>query len=35
LDSRAPFFGDRARIEYRKDSLERNAVTGISVLKKD
>ncbi len=33
LESRPPFFGDRVRIEYIKDSLQRNAVTRISVLK--
>jgi len=32
LDSRAPFFGDRVRIEYVKDALGRNAVTRIAVL---
>jgi hypothetical protein len=34
LDSRPPFFGDRLKIEYIKDSLRRNAVTRISVSKK-
>ncbi len=33
LQSRPPFFGDRVRIEFIKDSLSRNAVTRISVLK--
>jgi hypothetical protein len=33
LDSRPPFFGDRVKIEYIKDSLQRNAVTRIAVLK--
>ncbi len=33
LQSRPPFFGDRVRIEYIKDSLSRNAVTRITVLK--
>ena len=35
LDSRPPFFGDRVKIEYIKDLMRRNAVTRISVLKKD
>jgi hypothetical protein len=35
LDSRFPFFGDRVKIEYIKDSIRRNAVTRISVLKKN
>lgn len=35
LDSRPPFFGDRVKIEYIKDSIRRNAVTRISVLKKN
>ena len=34
LDSRAPFFGDRVRIEYIKDKIGRNAVTRIAVLRK-
>jgi hypothetical protein len=29
------FFGDRVKIEYIKDSIRRNAVTRISVLKKN
>ena len=33
LESRPPFFGDRVKIEYMKDSLRRNAVTRITVLK--
>ncbi len=33
LLSRPPFFGDRVKIEYIKDSLRRNAVTRITVLK--
>jgi len=33
LESRPPFFGDRVKIEYIKDSLRRNAVTRIAVLK--
>ncbi len=33
LQSRPPFFGDRVRIEYIKDSLRRNAVTRITVLR--
>jgi len=35
LDSRFPFFGDKVKIEYIKDSIRRNAVTRISVLKKN
>ena len=31
LESRPPFFGDRVKIEYIKDSLRRNAVTRITV----
>ena len=34
LESRPPFFGDTVKIEYIKDSLRRNAVTRISVLRK-
>ncbi len=34
LDSRAPFFGDRVKIEYIKDKIGRNAVTRIAVLRK-
>ncbi len=34
LDSRAPFFGDRVRIEYLKDKIGRNAVTRIAILRK-
>ncbi len=33
LDSRPPLIGDRVKIEYVKDSIWRNAVTRISVLK--
>ncbi len=33
LESRPPFFGDRVKIEYIKDSLRRNAVTRIAVLR--
>ncbi len=33
LQSRPPFFGDRVKIEYIKDSLRRNAVTRITVLR--
>jgi len=33
LQSRPPFFGDRVKIEYIKDSLSRNAVTRITVLR--
>jgi len=32
LGSRVPFFGDRVRIEYIKDSLGRNAVTRITIV---
>ncbi len=35
LETRPPFFGDRVKIEYIKDSLQRNAVTRIAVLKKN
>ena len=34
FDSRAPFFGDRVRIEYVKDKLNRNAVTRVTLLGK-
>jgi hypothetical protein len=34
FDSRAPFFGDRVRIEYVKDKLKRNAVTRVTILGK-
>jgi len=33
LDSRPPLIGDRVKVEYIKDSIKRNAVTRISVLK--
>ena len=33
LDSRPPLIGDRVKIEYAKDSIWRNAVTRIGVLK--
>ena len=33
LDSRPPLIGDRVEIEYVKDSLWRNAVTRIAVVK--
>jgi len=33
LESRPPFFGDRVKIHYIKDSLRRNAVTRITVLR--
>ena len=33
LESRPPFFGDRVKIQYIKDSLRRNAVTRITVLR--
>jgi hypothetical protein len=34
FDSRVPFFGDRVRIEYVKDKLNRNAVTRVTILGK-
>lgn len=33
LDSRPPFIGDRVKVEYIKDSIKRNAVTRIAVVK--
>jgi len=33
LDSRPPLIGDRVKIEYIKDSIKRNAVTRIAVVK--
>ena len=33
LDSRPPFIGDRVKVEYERDSIRRNAVTRIAVLK--
>jgi len=33
VDSRPPLIGDRVKIEYIKDSIRRNAVTRIAVLK--
>jgi hypothetical protein len=33
LGSRLPFIGDRVKVEYVKDSIRRNAVTRIAVLK--
>ncbi len=33
LDSRPPLIGDRVKIEYIKDSIMRNAVTRIAVVK--
>jgi hypothetical protein len=33
LDSRPPLIGDRVKVEYLKDSIKRNAVTRIAVLK--
>jgi hypothetical protein len=35
FDSRAPFSGDRVRIEYVKDRLGRNAVTRITIMSKE
>ena len=33
LDSRPPLIGDKVKIEYVKDSIMRNAVTRIAVLR--
>jgi hypothetical protein len=33
LDSRPPLIGDRVKIEYIKDSIWRNAVTRIAVVR--
>jgi len=33
LDSRPPFISDRVKVEYIKDSIWRNAVTRIGVLR--
>jgi hypothetical protein len=33
VDSRPPLIGDRVKIEYIKDSIMRNAVTRIAVVK--
>ena len=33
VDSRPPLIGDRVKVEYIKDSIRRNAVTRIAVLK--
>ncbi len=33
VDSRPPLIGDRVKVEYVKDSLRRNAVTRIAVMK--
>jgi hypothetical protein len=33
LDSRPPLIGDRVKVEYIKDSIKRNAVSRIAVLK--
>jgi len=33
VDSRPPLIGDRVKVEYIKDSIWRNAVTRIAVLK--
>jgi hypothetical protein len=33
LDSRPPLIGDRVKVEYIKDSINRNAVSRIAVLK--
>jgi hypothetical protein len=34
FDTRAPFIGDRVKIEYVKDKLHRNAVTRLSIVSK-
>jgi len=34
LDSRAPFLGDRVKIEHGKDRLGRNAATQITVMRR-
>ncbi len=34
FDTRAPFVGDRVKIEYVKDKLHRNAVTRLTILSK-
>ena len=34
FDTRAPFIGDRVKIEYVKDKLHRNAVTRLTILTK-
>jgi hypothetical protein len=34
FDTRAPFIGDRVKIEYVKDKLKRNAVTRVTILAK-
>ena len=34
LDTRAPFIGDRVKIEYVKDKLHRNAVTRLTIVSK-
>jgi hypothetical protein len=33
VDSRPPLIGDRVKIEYIKDSIRRNAVTRIAVVR--
>ncbi len=33
VDSRPPLIGDKVKVEYIKDSLRRNAVTHIAVVK--
>jgi hypothetical protein len=33
LDSRPPLIGDKVKVEYIKDSINRNAVSRIAVLK--
>jgi hypothetical protein len=35
VDSRPPLIGDRVKIEYIKDSIMRNAVTRIAVVRKN
>ena len=34
FDTRAPFIGDRVKIEYVKDKLQRNSVTRLTILSK-
>jgi len=34
FDTRAPFIGDRVKIEYVKDKLHRNAVTRLTIVSK-
>ena len=34
MDTRVPLFGDRVKLEYVKDRLNRNAVTRVTILSK-